>query len=47
MTKFVCFAKDCPNEAVVYDFGDENPTICECGGCKTFLSPVVEESADE
>jgi hypothetical protein len=46
MSKFVCFGDDCPNKDVVYDFGDDNPASCECGGCHVMLIPV-EESADE
>lgn len=46
MSKFVCVVVDCPNKDVVYDFGDDNPVSCECGGCQAVLTPV-EESADD
>ncbi len=43
MSKFVCDGVDCPNKDVVYDFGDDNPEVCECGGCHVMLEPIVED----
>ncbi len=43
MSKFVCDVVDCPNKDTVYDFGDQSPDLCECGGCHTFLYPIVED----
>lgn len=47
MSKFLCDVDDCPNKDVIYDFGDDQPEMAECGGCHVMLSPIVEESADE
>ena len=43
MTRFVCVVADCPNVDVIYDFGDENPAVCECGGCHIMLTAIEEE----
>ncbi len=43
MSKFVCDGVDCPNKDVVYDFGDDTPDSCECGGCHVTLTPLEEE----
>jgi hypothetical protein len=39
MSKFICTATDCPNEGIIYDFGDDNPVKAECGGCHATLLP--------
>jgi hypothetical protein len=46
MSKFVCDGIDCPNKDTVYDFGDQHPDVCECGGCKALLYPIVEDDAE-
>jgi len=38
MSVFVCKQDTCPNKDVVYDFGDDNPPVAECGGCKAKLT---------
>jgi hypothetical protein len=42
MSIFICKKDGCPNEGVVYDFGDDHPVRCECGGCATILLPETE-----
>ena len=37
MATFQCNASGCPNEGVIYDFGDDAPATAECGGCKAKL----------
>lgn len=39
MSKFICKAPGCPNEGVIYDFGDDHPVKAECGGCHATLLP--------
>lgn len=40
---FICEKPECPNEGIVYDFGDDAPVRAECGGCKTVLLPKPKE----
>jgi hypothetical protein len=42
MTIFICTKKGCPNEGVIYNFGDEQPARAECGGCHETLLPQEE-----
>jgi hypothetical protein len=42
MISFICNQKDCPNEAVEYNFLG-NPLTAECGGCKSLLTGTNEQ----
>lgn len=42
MSIFICTANECPNKDVIYDFGEDNPSWAECGGCKTRLEAQSE-----
>ena len=42
MSIFICTKDECPNEGVIYDFGDVHPVRAECGGCHATLLPESE-----